>query len=333
MASDRYSALVLSETGGKVGGVVRELDASEFPEGDVTLRVAYSSLNYKDALVMLGKGRLVRNYPHVPGIDVAGTVEESSAPGYRPGDEVIVTGWFVGERHWGGYAQRARLKSDWLVPLPEGLDAKRAMALGTAGFTAVLCVMALEGRGLTPDSEGEVLVTGAAGGVGSVAVAMLSNLGYRVAASTGRPEAHDYLRSLGAAAIVDRAELSEPSGRPLDAERWAGAVDTVGGETLASVLRSLRYGASVAACGLAGGHELPATVIPFLLRGINLLGIDSVQCPPERRRAAWARAATDLPLHKLDALTEVVALGDVLALAPKILKGQVRGRVVVDVNA
>ncbi len=292
----------------------------------------YAALRQRWRLVLGGQGRLVRTYPHVPGIDLAGTVEESQSPDYKPGDDVVLTGWLVGERHWGGYAQLARVRSDWLAPLPPGLSLRRAMALGTAGLTAMLCVMALEEHGLVPGGD-EVLVTGAAGGVGSVAVALLANLGHQTVASTGRPETHDYLRSLGATTIVERAELATPSKRPLESERWAGAVDVVGGHTLAAVLRTLRYGASVAACGLAGGTELPATVIPFILRGVSLIGVDSVQCPIDRRRKAWARLAREAPLDKLDTLTQVVPLGRVLDVGPDILAGRVRGRVVVDVNA
>ena len=332
MATDAFRALVLDRADGKVGGEIRRLTADTLPAGDVTVRVAYSSLNYKDGLILTGQGRLVRDYPHVPGIDLAGTVVTSESADYAPGDEVLLTGWFVGERHWGGYAGLARVDSDWLVPLPAGLSQRWAMALGTAGLTAMLCVAALEERGFSPGG-GEVLVTGAAGGVGSVAVALLAGLGYTVVASTGRPETGDYLRSLGASAIIDRAELAGRPARPLDAERWAGPVDTVGGQTLASVLRTLRYGASVAACGLAGGFELPATVLPFILRGVSLIGIDSVQCPATQRRKAWARLAGEMSPDKLDALTQVVPLGDALDLAPDILAGKVRGRVVIDVNA
>lgn len=332
MPDDTFSALVLSQTDEQVSGSLQELDDGALPAGDVTVAVAYSGLNYKDGLVLTGQGRLVRDYPHVPGIDLAGTVEASSSPDYKPGDHVVLTGWFVGERHWGGYAQKARLKSAWLTPLPDGLSPLNAMAVGTAGFTAMLCVMALEEHGLAA-GDGEVLVTGAAGGVGSVAVALLAALGHTVVAGTGRPETHDYLAALGASAFVERAELAEPSKRPLGAERWAGVVDTVGGQTLASALGGLRYGASAAACGLAGGFGLPATVLPFILRGVNLLGIDSVQCPTDRRRQAWARLANDLPLAHLDAITEVVPLGDIFDYGPKILAGQVRGRIVVDVNA
>ncbi len=330
--SGSFTALVLEQEDGNVTGAVERLAESALPPGDVTVRVAYSSLNYKDGMILAGQGRLVRDYPHVPGVDLAGAVEHSESPDYKPGDQVLLTGWFVGERHWGGYAQMARLKSEWLVPLPEGLSARQAMALGTAGLTAMLAVIALEQHGLAP-GDGEVLVTGAAGGVGSVSVALLASLGYTVVASTGRPETHDYLRSLGASAIIDRAELAEPSKRPIESERWAGAIDSVGSHTLAAALRQTRYRGSVAACGLAGGADLPTTVIPFILRGVSLLGIDSVRCVAERRRAAWARLAREAPLDKLDALTQVVPLGEVLARGRQILKGHVRGRVVVDVNA
>ncbi len=332
MAKRSFTALVLSKSDDAVSGALEQLDESALPAGDVTVRVAYSSLNWKDGLILAGKGGLVRDYPHVPGVDFAGAVEASDSPDYGVGDEVVLTGWFVGERQWGGYAQMARLKSEWLVPLPEGLSARQAMALGTAGLTAMLAVTALEEHGLAP-GDGEVLVTGAAGGVGSVSVALLASLGHTVVASTGRPETHDYLRSLGAGAFIDRAELAEPSKRPIESERWAGVIDSVGGHTLAAALRQTRYRGSVAACGLAGGADLPATVIPFILRGVSLLGIDSVRCVAERRRAAWARLAREAPLDKLDALTQVVPLGEVLDLGRQILKGQVRGRVVVDVNA
>ena len=327
-----FRALLLEETDGKVSGSIQDLDESRLPEGDVTVAVDYSTLNYKDGLILNGLGRLVRSYPHVPGVDFAGRVAESSHPDYRAGDAVVLTGWRVGEAHWGGYAGMARVKGDWLVPLPAGLDAKHAMAIGTAGFTAMLAVMALEDHGLEP-GEREVLVTGGAGGVGSVAVSILANLGYKVAASTGRPEQHDYLRDLGATTIVERAELSEPPSRPLDKERWAGCIDSVGGTTLAHVLTQMANRGSVAAVGLAGGNTLETTVIPFLLRGVNLLGIDSVLCPFARRQAAWQRLARDLPLDKLEALTSVAALEDLPQLAKDILAGQVRGRVVVDVNA
>jgi acrylyl-CoA reductase (NADPH) len=329
---DKFKAVLLEESDGKVSASIRELETTSLPEGDVTIRVAYSTLNYKDGLVLNGLGRLVRDYPHVPGIDLAGTVEASDSPDFKPGDAVLSTGWRVGEVHWGGYAQMARLKSEWLVPIPEGLTPKHAMAIGTAGFTAMQSVIALEQHGMAPD-KGEILVTGAAGGVGSVAVAILSRLGYQVAASTGRAETHDYLTSLGAGTIVDRAELAEVNKRPLLSERWVGAIDTVGSTTLATVLASMRYGSSVAACGLAGGNDLPTTVIPFIIRGVNLLGIDSVFCPMPLRREIWGRLARDLPTDKLDALTTVMRLADVIAAGGEILKGRVRGRAVVDVNA
>jgi acrylyl-CoA reductase (NADPH) len=327
-----FKAILLEESDGKVSAELTELEDSQLPEGDVTVAVEYSTLNYKDGMVLNGLGRLVRSYPHVPGIDFAGTVEDSTHPDYKPGDKVILTGWRVGEAHWGGHAEKARVKGDWLVPLPEGLSAKRAMGIGTAGFTAMLAVMALEAHGLEPD-KGEVLVTGAAGGVGSIAVAVLKELGYSVAASTGRPETHAYLKDLGAATLIDRQEIAEPSGRPLDKERWQGCIDAVGGSTLACVLPQIAYRGSVAAVGLAGGNKLETTVIPFLLRGVNLLGIDSVMCPLPERKAAWARLVDDLPMAKLDAMIHDARLADLLTLGSDILKGQVRGRVVVDVRA
>ncbi|MDA0664268.1 MAG: oxidoreductase [Proteobacteria bacterium] len=327
--TEKFPALLLTEAAdGKVSAALQDLTTDDLPEGDVTVRVTHSGLNYKDGMIVNGIGRLVRNYPHVPGIDFAGVVESSDSDRYKPGDAVVLTGWRVGEVHWGGYAGRARVKSEWLVPLPDGLTAKRAMAIGTAGFTSMLCVDALETHGLKPGG-GEVLVTGAAGGVGSVAVTILAQRGYAVAASTGRAEQHDFLRSLGASAIVDRADLSEPSKRPLEGERWAGAVDTVGGTTLARLLAQVSYGGSVAACGLAGGANLETTVLPFLLRGVNLLGIDSVMQPYDNRVRIWQRLVEDLPMDKLDTLTEEIPLADVPKAANEILKGQVRGRLVV----
>jgi acrylyl-CoA reductase (NADPH) len=325
-----FRALVLHEAGGKVAPRLEAVDDARLPAGEVTVRVEYSTLNYKDGMILEGQGRLVRQYPHVPGIDFAGTVEESQSSEFRPGDPVILTGWRVGELHWGGYAERARVKAEWLVRRPEGLGARQAMAIGTAGFTAMLATLALERHGLAP-ANGDVLVTGAAGGVGSVAVSLLAALGYRVAASTGRPELRDYLESLGAAELVERAALAGKPARPLDRERWAGAVDAVGGNTLATILTQLQYRASVAACGLAGGSELQASVIPFLLRGVNLLGIDSVMCPRDERTSAWQRLARDLPKDRLDAMTEIVGLAEVPALAARILRGDVRGRIVIDV--
>jgi acrylyl-CoA reductase (NADPH) len=311
---------------------VREIDEARLPEGNVKVAVEYSTLNYKDGLCIGTGGGLVRTYPHVPGIDFAGTIEASDDSRYKAGDKVALTGWRVGETHWGGYAQKARVRADWLVPLPKGLDSRQAMAVGTAGLTAMLAVMALEDHGLKP-GQGPVLVTGAAGGVGSVATAILARLGYEVAAVTGRPEAADYLLSLGAKRIVARAELNETIKKPLESETWSGCVDSVGGAMLARVLGQMKYGASVAAVGLAGGTALPATVLPFILRGINLLGIDSVMQPFANRLRAWQRVASDLPLDKLEAMIEPATLGDLPRLGAEILKGQVRGRVVVDVNA
>ena len=327
-----FSALLVDKLAdGSVKAMVTQLDESALPaDGDVTVRIEYSTLNYKDGLCLTGGGGLVRSYPHVPGIDFAGTVEESADPRYRPGDKVVLTGWRVGEVWWGGYAEKAKVKADWLVPLPAGLTARQAMAVGTAGFTAMLAVMALEAHGLSP-GNGEVLVTGAAGGVGSVATAILAQRGYAVAAVTGRPEQEPYLRSLGAARIVPRAELAEAPTRPLDKETWAGAIDSVGGPMLARVLTQMKYGASVAAVGLAGGANLPATVIPFLLRGVNLLGIDSVMRPYADRVAAWQRLAADLPLDTLEAMTVEARLEDLPELGAAILKGATRGRVVVKI--
>jgi acrylyl-CoA reductase (NADPH) len=326
-----FRALVLHEEGGKVVPRVESVDEDRLPAGEVTVAVEYSTLNYKDGMILQGIGRLVRNYPHVPGVDFAGTVERSDSPEFKPGDPVILTGWRVGETRWGGYAEKARVPASCLVRRPEGITARQAMAIGTAGFTAMLAVIALERHGLKPDA-GDVLVTGAAGGVGSVGVALLSRLGHRVVASTGRPEQRGYLTELGAADLIDRATLAAKPSRPLDAERWAGAIDAVGGTTLATILTQLTYRASVATCGLAGGSDLPATVIPFLLRGVNLLGVDSVMCPRAERVEAWQRLVRDLPLDKLDRMTEIVPLSTLPGLAPKILGGGIRGRIVVDVT-
>jgi acrylyl-CoA reductase (NADPH) len=327
-----FRALVLHEEGGKVVPRIEAVDEAALPSGEVTVAVEYSTLNYKDGMILQGMGRLVRTDPHGPGVDFAGTVERSESPEFAPGDAVILTGWRIGETQWGGYAEKARVKASHLVRRPEGLTACQAMAIGTAGLTAMLAVMALERHALRPGS-GDVLVTGAAGGVGSIAVSLLSRLGYRVVASTGRPELRDYLSELGAADLIDRSTLTVRPGRPLDSERWAGAVDAVGGTTLATILTQLNYRASVAACGLAGGSDLPATVIPFLLRGVNLLGIDSVMCPRDERTEAWQQLARDLPLDRLERITQTVPLSALPELAPKILKGEVRGRTVVDVAA
>ena len=329
-----FKALVVDKDAesGKTSAAVRELDLGDLPEGEVTVAVEYSTLNYKDGLCIGPGGGLVRHYPHVPGIDLAGTVEASDDPRYAPGDKVVLTGWRVGEAHWGGHAQKARVRADWLVPLPEGLDTRAAMAVGTAGFTAMLAVMALEDHGLVPGGA-PVLVTGAAGGVGSVATAILSALGHEVAAVTGRPEQEAYLKGLGAARVVPRAELAETVKRPLESETWSGCVDAVGGAMLARVLGQMCYGASVAAVGLAGGAALPATVVPFLLRGVNLLGIDSVMQPYDNRVRAWTRVARDLPMDRLEAMVVPATLSDLPGLGAEILRGQVKGRVVIDVNA
>ncbi|MFV1876812.1 acryloyl-CoA reductase [Nioella sp.] len=329
-----FNALVVrkDEESGKTSAAVEQIGLDDLPAGNVTVAVDYSTVNYKDGLCIGPGGGLVRKYPHVPGIDFAGTVEASDDARYAPGDKVVLTGWRVGEAHWGGFTQKARVNADWLVPLPEGLTSRQAMAVGTAGFTAMLAVMALEDHGLTPD-KGEVLVTGAAGGVGSVATAILANLGYDVAGVTGRPEQEDYLKGLGAKRIVAREEINETVKRPLESETWAGCVDAVGGPMLARVLGQMKYGGSVSAVGLAGGAGLPATVIPFLLRGVNLLGIDSVMQPYENRLRAWKRIASDLPMDKLEAMVHPAVLADLPDLGRAILKGGVRGRVVVDVNA
>jgi acrylyl-CoA reductase (NADPH) len=326
-----WSGIVVTES---ESGRLVQLSDEDLPEGDVTVRVAYSSLNYKDGLAVTAKGRVVRRFPMVCGIDLAGTVEASDSSAWRAGDEVVVTGWGLSETHPGGYTERQRLRSEWLVRRPEGLTLQQTMSIGTAGLTAMLCVVALEHAGLSPaaDAGGEVLVTGAGGGVGSVAVAVLAQLGYRVAAATGRAETHEYLRTLGASAIVDRNELATPSGKPLDKERWLGAVDTAGGQTLASVLRQTRYRGAVAACGLAGGSDLPTTVLPFILRNVSLLGIDSVQCPTPVRVEAWRRLSHDLPTDALDAMTTVEPMSRVPQLAEAILAGRTKGRVVIDVN-
>lgn len=324
-----FPAIVASEAG---PATLLQLTEADLPEGDVTIAVSHSSLNYKDGLAVTGKGKIIRSYPMICGIDLAGTVESSDSSSFAPGDEVLVTGWGLSEAHPGGFTQKQRVSSEWITRVPDGLSPKQTMAIGTAGLTAMLCILALEDAGVTPDSEGEVLVTGAGGGVGSVAVAVLSNLGYRVAASTGRTDTHAHLKALGATTIVDRAELETP-GRPLDKQRWAGAVDSVGSGTLATVLAQTHYRGAVAACGLAGGTDLPTTVMPFILRGVSLLGIDSVLCPTPVRDRAWARLATDLPIGLLDELTTVEPLSRVPELAEAILAGQTTGRVVIDTSA
>lgn len=326
-----FNALVVErDDDGQTNASVQKIGEDRLPDGDVTVSVAYSTLNYKDGLCIGPGGGLVRTYPHVPGIDFSGTVEASDDSRYSPGDRVVLTGWRVGEMHWGGYAQKARVKADWLVPLPPELDMRHAMAVGTAGFTAMLAVMALENHGV---KDGPVLVTGAAGGVGSVATAILSGLGYEVAAVTGRQETEDYLRGLGASRIIGRSDINETVKRPLEKEAWGGCIDAVGGAMLARVLGQMQYGASVAAVGLAGGASLPASVIPFLLRGVNLLGIDSVMQPFENRKQVWERIASDLPMDRLEAMSQAATLEDLPELGRDILKGKVKGRVVIDVNA
>jgi acrylyl-CoA reductase (NADPH) len=326
-----FMALVLEESEGKTNSSIQHLEPSSLPDGDVLVRVSHSSLNYKDGLAITGTGKIIRKFPMVPGIDFAGVVETSSSDSYKVGDQVVLTGWGVGERHWGGMAQLARVKSDWLVPLPKGLSAAQAMGIGTAGLTAMLCVIALERAGLERAGleKGEVVVTGAAGGVGSVAVMLLAKLGYHVTASTGRESTHDFLREIGATDILERDVLATV-GKPLEAERFAGAVDTVGGTTLAGLLTRMKYDSSVAACGLAGGSGLSTTVLPFILRGVNLLGVDSVMISYEKRLEAWNRLAQDLPLTHLERAIQTVTLEEVPQLAQEILAGQVRGRIVVD---
>lgn len=304
--------------------------ADQLPEGDVLVEVAYSTLNYKDALAITGTSPIVRSYPMVPGVDYSGIVVESSHPDFKAGDRVVLNGWGVGEKHWGGLAQQARVSGDWLVTVPDSISLRQAMAIGTAGYTAMLAVLALENGGVTPD-RGEIVVSGAAGGVGSVATALLAARGYDVAAVTGRPSEADYLKSLGAGSIVDRAELSE-KGRPLAKERWAGGIDVAGSHVLANILAATKYRGIVAACGLAAGMDLPSTVAPFILRGVSLVGIDSVMCPKPERMAAWQRLASDLDLGKLDAMTTEVPLGKVIDTAPDFLEGKVRGRIVVPIN-
>jgi acrylyl-CoA reductase (NADPH) len=326
-----FSAILLSNDDGRFSAAATALQESQLPEAEVLVRLDYSTLNYKDGLALTNKMPIVRKWPMVAGIDGAGVVEQSSDSRWQPGDRVVHNGWGVGETHWGCLAQKARLKADWLVALPEGLSTRQAMAIGTAGYTAMLCCLALADDSIRPDS-GEILVTGASGGVGSVAIAILSGWGYRVVASTGKLDQADYLRALGAADVIDRAELTAP-GKPLQKERWAGVVDTVGSHTLANACAQTRYGGSVTACGLAQGMDFPASVAPFILRGVKLIGIDSVMCPQPKRQRAWARLARDLDRAKLDAMTAVIPLRQAPEYAQKIMEGTVKGRIVVDVNA
>jgi acrylyl-CoA reductase (NADPH) len=330
MPISQFRALVLEQADGKVEATVRTLEESQLPDGDVTVAITHSGLNYKDGLILKGLGGLVRSYPHVPGIDFAGTVTESRSPEFKPGDAVLLTGWRVGETHWGGYAERARVRGEWLVKLPQGLDAFQAMTLGTAGLTAMLAVMALEEARIAPGA-GEVLVTGAGGGLGGIAIALLAAAGFKVVAATGRMAAADRLRALGAAEVIGRSELAAPA-RPLLSARWAGCIDAVGGAALPAVLAATRYGGAVASCGNAGGNDLSTTILPFILRGVKLIGIDSVMCPKPTREAAWQRLAQEMPKDALKSLAAAVDLKDVPALAERILAGQVEGRVVVSVG-
>lgn len=325
-----FSAIVIDKNDDGQTASVQQVDEAQLPEGDVTIDVAYSTLNYKDGLAITGSSPVVRKFPMVPGIDLVGTVSESSNSEWKAGDTVVLNGWGVGEGHWGGLSQKARLKGDWLVPLPSAFSPKQAMAIGTAGYTAALCVDALVKFGVTPD-QGEILVTGATGGVGSVAVALLKKAGFTVAASSGKASEADYLTQLGASTIIDRAELSE-RGKPLQKERWAGVVDSVGSFTLANACAQTRYGGAVAACGLAQGADFPATVMPFILRGVSLLGIDSVMAPKAPRLAAWERLARDLDPSLLEVIGQEIGLSEAVEAAKGLLEGKVRGRIIVDVN-
>ena len=325
-----FKALVLEQVEGKTEAAVRQLEVSDLPEEDVLVAVEYSSLNYKDGLAVTGTGKIIRNFPMVPGIDLAGKVIESGSKEFSPGDSVVMTGWSVGERYWGGYSQQAKMKAEWLVPLAEGLSSLQAMAIGTAGLTSMLCVMALEEGGITPD-KGEIIVSGAAGGVGSVAVSLLHKLGYQVVAVTGRESTHAYLRELGASRIISRDEMTEAA-RPLEGQRWAGGIDTVGDSLLARILAEMDYSGVVAACGLAGGFKLPTTVMPFILRNVRLQGVDSVNCPKERRIEAWKRLSELLPKEQIDQISEVISLEQVADAAESIVSGKVRGRLIVDPN-
>jgi acrylyl-CoA reductase (NADPH) len=325
-----FKSIVIDKDDNGYRSAVQECDDAMLPDGDITVRVLYSTLNYKDALAITGKGPIVRKFPMVPGVDFVGVVEQSDHVRYRAGDQVVLNGWGVGESHWGGLSQKARVKGDWLVPLPSAIKPQQAMQIGTAGYTAMLCVMALESHGVTPD-KGPIVVTGAAGGVGSIAIVLLAKLGYHVCGVTGRAQEADFLKGLGAAEVLPRDEFTAP-GKPLTKERWAGAVDVVGSHVLANICAGMRYGGVVTACGLAGGIDFPATVAPFILRGVSLVGIDSVMSPIEKRIEAWQRLARDLDLAKLDALSEQISLTQALSVAPQLLEGKVRGRVVVDVN-
>ena len=326
-----FNALILNKIQDeKVTAKVDKINLTDLPEGDVLVKVDYSTLNYKDSLALTSSSPIIKNYPMVPGIDLSGVVEETSNDNFNIGEKVILNGFGVGEKHWGGLSQKARVNGNWLVKLPKELTQKQAMAIGTAGYTAMLCILALEKNKITPE-KGEILVTGATGGVGSIAVALLSKLGYAICASSGREEYTEYLKSLGAERVINRSELSE-KGRPLNKEIWAGAIDSVGSHTLVNICASLKYGGTVAACGLAQGFDFPATVMPFILRGVNLIGIDSVYCPLQQRKEAWKRLSTDLDLKKLENMISVISLNSVIDNAHNMLKGKTYGRIIVDVN-
>ncbi|OMH39772.1 MDR family oxidoreductase [Motiliproteus sp. MSK22-1] len=332
MTDSTFNALVLrKDDEGKTHAAIEQLSAADLPDEEVLVKVEYSSLNYKDGMALTGTGKIVHTWPMVPGIDLAGTVVDGGTSSYQTGDRVVLTGWSVGEKYWGGYSQYQKVRPEWLVPLPQGLSTQQSMAVGTAGLTAMLCVMALEDNGVQP-ADGPVVVSGSAGGVGSVAVALLAKLGYQVAAITGRESSHNYLRQLGASILLSRKEMAERS-RPLEKSRWAGAIDTVGGDILARLLAEANYGGCVAACGLAADFKLPTTVMPFILRNVRLQGVDSVMCPIERRTQAWNRLAAELPENMLNAINQVASLEELPELAQAIIKGQVQGRVVVDLQA
>ena len=328
--SDKFKALILTRENGVVEHNIRQLSIDDLPEGDVLVAVKYSSLNYKDCLAVAGRGNIVRQYPMIPGVDLTGEVLSSESPDFQPGDKVLLTGWGVGERYWGGYTQQARLKSEWLIPLPDELEELQAMAIGSAGLTAMLCVMALEEQGVTPE-QGTILVTGASGGVGGIAVALLAGLGFSVAAVTGNREHDDYLYQLGASEIVSRTELEKPA-RPLEKQRWSGAIDTVGGKVLSRLLAEMKYGGTVAATGLTGGADLNTTVMPFILRAIKMVGVEVTTCPIPLRKTAWMRLTKELSDNLLDQIYKVISLEEVPQYSENLLAGQVNGRVVVDLK-
>ena len=325
-----FKGILIEKDDAGYRAAIQTIDEANLPDGEVTVRVSHSTLNYKDGLAITGKGPVVRRFPMVPGIDLVGTVEASVHPDFAVGDQVLLNGWGVGEGHWGGLAQKARLKGDWLVPLPRQFSPQQAMAIGTAGYTAMLCILALERHGVTP-AHGEILVSGAAGGVGSVATAILAKLGYAVVAISGRSEEHDYIKRLGASDVLPRSEFASP-GKPLAKERWAGAVDVVGSHTLANICASMKYRGVVTACGLAGGMDFPATVAPFILRGVTLAGIDSVMCPRADRLEAWRRLGADLDITKLDMISSEISLEEAIPAATRLINGEIRGRIIVDVN-